>query len=92
MHIPEFLYKYGSLVKFTQQGLEKLNDQATVDYAKSTNHNFRNLEALTQLLQKRNRIEYLEDTGCQRSPRTILCSKCQKKGHNLLTCKERDTV
>ena len=57
MHIPEFLMKYKNLVIFTQQGMEKLNDQTTIDFAKSTNHNYHNLDALKQLLNKRNRIE-----------------------------------
>ena len=42
---------------FTQQGMEKLNDQTTIDFAKSTNHNYHNLDALKQLMDKRNRIE-----------------------------------
>ena len=91
-HVPEFFHRYGSLVKFTQQGMEKLNDQTTIDYAKSTNHNFKNLDALTQLLQKRNRVEYLEDNGCQRNPRDITCSICHTKGHNKVTCKQKVTT
>ena len=49
MHVPEFIHKYDNLVQFTQQGL----DQTTIDFARSTNHNYKNLEALKQLLQKR---------------------------------------
>ena len=60
MLIPEFLKKYGNLVQFTQQGMEKLNDQTTINFARSTNHNYRNLDALKQLMDK-NRIEHLED-------------------------------
>ena len=56
MHIPEFLKKYGNLVQFTQQGMEKLNDQTTIDFARSTNHNYRNLDALKQLIYKLFRI------------------------------------
>ena len=63
MHIPEFLLRYKSLVIFTQQGIEKLNDQTTIDFARSTNHNYHNLDALKQIMQKRNRIEYLHDSG-----------------------------
>ena len=61
MHVPEFLKCYGNLVTFIQQGLEKLNDQTTVDFARNTNHNHRNLDALRQLMQKKNRVESLED-------------------------------
>ena len=43
-HIPSLLRDTGSLTKFSQQGLEKLNDDLTKDYFKSTNH--RNEEAL----------------------------------------------
>ena len=52
-HVPEFLSKYGNLVMYTQQGMEKLNDETTINFARSTNYNFRNLDALKQLLQKR---------------------------------------
>ena len=41
MYVPEFLNKYGSLARFCLQGMEKLNDETTIDYARSTNHNFR---------------------------------------------------
>ena len=51
--------------------MEKLNDQTTIDFARSTNHNFRNLDALKQLLVKKNRIEQLEDSGCERNSRHV---------------------
>ena len=89
MHIPEFLKTYGNLVQFTQQGMEKLNDQTTIDFARSTNHNFRNLDALKQLMEKQNRVEYLEDHGFQRTPRNLTCSHCREAGHNILTCPQR---
>ena len=59
MHVPEFL-------KSTQQGLEKYNDQMTINFARNANHNYRNLEALRQLMQKKNRIESSEDGKFQR--------------------------
>jgi len=43
--------------QFTQQGMKKFHDQATLDFAKSTNHNYHNLDALKQLMQKHNRLE-----------------------------------
>ena len=90
MHIPEFLKKYGNLVQFTQQGMEKLNDQTTIDFAQSTNHNYRNLDALKQLMDKKNRIEHLEDHGFQRQSGTVTCSLCHETGHNQLTCRLRE--
>ena len=39
-------FKYENLVIFIQQGIEKLNDQTTIDFTKNTNHNYHNLEAL----------------------------------------------
>ena len=57
IHIPEFIHKSTNLAQFNQQGMEKLNDQTTIDFARSTNHNYRNLEALKQLLYKENRME-----------------------------------
>ena len=38
--------------------MEKLNNETTINFARSTNHNFHNLGALKQLIQKKNRIEY----------------------------------
>ena len=86
MHIPEFLLIYKNLVFFTQQGMEKLNDQTTIDFTRSTNHNYRSLEALKQLMTKRNRIEHLQDSNCQRTPKQKVCSICKSKGHNSRTC------
>ena len=91
-HIPEFLQKYKNINQFTMQGMEKINDQTTLDFAKSTNHNYHNLDALKQLMQKRNRIEYLEDHGFQRSNETVTCSVCKEKGHNRRTCKKASSV
>ena len=86
MHITEFLLKYKSLVIFTLQGMEKLNDATTIDFAKSTNHNYRSLEALKQIMSKRNRVEHLLDTGYERAPKVIKCSRCDSLGHNSHTC------
>ena len=47
-HIPPFIKLYGSLACFSQQGLEKLNDEITNDYFSSTNK--RNTESLVQLM------------------------------------------
>ena len=73
-HVPEFIQRYGSICKFNQQGLEKLNDLTTQHYLRGTNH--RELEALTQVMQKRNRMEELENNGYKRSQRKNHCSIC----------------
>ena len=62
-HVPEFIQMYGNITPFTQRGLEKLNDKTTKDYFRSTNQ--RGLDSLKQIVQKRNRMEYLQDLGCQ---------------------------
>lgn len=71
-HIPEFLKLHGSLVPFSQQGLEKLNDIITKHYFKSTNHHY--LEALK------------EDNACSCLKRIHMCRKCKQPGHNARTC------
>ena len=52
---------HGANLPFTQQGLEKLNDNATKMFIHGTNH--KGVEALQQILQKHNRIEFLKDNG-----------------------------
>ena len=85
MHVPEFITLHGNLVSFTQQGLEKLNDFSTKQFQRASNH--RNIESLKQMLEKRNRVENLEDSGYQRIKRVLTCSKCKKTGHNKRSCK-----
>ena len=74
-HVPEFLKCYGNLITFKQQGLEKLNNQITINFARNTNHNYRNLDALKQLMQKKNRVESLEDSKVHREVRSYTCMK-----------------
>ena len=83
-HVPEFIQMYGCITPFTQQGLEKLNDKTTKDYFRSTNQ--RELDLLRQIVQKRNRVEHLEDLGCQRDTRSVTCGNCNLEGHNIKTC------
>ena len=85
MHVPEFIKLYGNIISFTQQGLEKLNDVSTKDFQRASNH--RNIESLRQMLQKRNRIETLEDSGHVRAKQLQTCSKCKSTGHNRRSCK-----
>ena len=85
-HVPEFLRLYGNIVIFSQQGLEKLNDLTTKHYQRATNHHY---DALKQVLEKRNRIELLEDGGYQRTKRVQTCSICKLTGHNKRSCPSR---
>ena len=85
-HVPYFIKKYGNLVQFTQQGMEKLNDETSIDFARSTNHRHENLDALKQMMAKKNRIEYLQDNGFERDRRAVMCSVCHQQGHNRLSC------
>jgi hypothetical protein len=55
-HLFEFVELHGNIKKFNLQGLEKLNDKTTQQYFKATDK----LMYEKQILEKRNRIEYLE--------------------------------
>ena len=59
-HLHEFVFLYKDINAFNLQGLEKLNDMTTYQYFKGTN---KHKNALTQILQKRNRMEYLRTKG-----------------------------
>ena len=78
------LCQHHRIVIFTQPGIESWT---TIDFTKSTNHDYRNLDALKQILAKRDRIELLQDDGCQRAKKQKPCSKCSVTGHNKCTCK-----
>ena len=84
-HVPEFLNLYGSLLPFSQQGLEKLNDNLTKDYYRNTNHQEEG--ALRQLLLKLNRLEELTDKTSERKKQVHHCKICNQEGHNSRTCK-----
>ena len=79
-HVSEFMQLHGSILMFTQQGLEKYNDLMTKDYFWATCH--QNEQCLIQILQKQNRLEHLENLGAQRpNKHAITCSNCKQKGH-----------
>ena len=84
--VSQFLKMYGTIAPFSQQGLEKLNDDLTKDYFRSTNH--KSNEALQQMLLKLNRLEELRDRNYVRSKSVHLCKLCKQPGHNSRTCKE----
>ena len=82
MHVSQFIQIHGPLLPFTQHGLEKY-DCMTKDYFRSSSH--RGQECLTQIMQKQNRIEYLEHSGAKRAKRfSVTCSNCDKKGHHVM--------
>ena len=84
-HVGEFMRIHGSIVPFTQQGLEKHNDIMTKIYFRASSH--RGLQALRQIVEKRNRIEYFVDNDHKRPKKhDITCSNCEECGHNRLTC------
>lgn len=83
MHVSEFLKLHGNISMFSQQGLEKLNDITTIHFQHASNH--REQEALKQLLEKRNRLEDLEEH--QRTKHVQTCSFCKESGHNKRSCR-----
>ena len=88
-HVGQFMRIHGGILPFTQQGLEKFNDNVTKVYFRSTNH--KGTTALAQVLEKHNRLDFLKDSGAQPSKHhKISCSSCGNDGHNRLTCPNTD--
>ena len=85
-HISEFLSVHGTIAAFSQQGLEKLNDDVTKYYFRSTNH--RDKECLKQIILKLNRLEELEDNCYGRKKLSHVYRICKQVGHNAKTCKQ----
>ena len=84
-HVGEFMRIHGCLISFTQQGLEKYNDTMTKDYFRSSSH--KGEQALTQIMQKQNRLEYFNDRDVKRPKHhDIQYSNCGISGHNKLSC------
>ena len=76
---------HGSIIPFTQQGLEKKNDIITKTYFRSSNH--QGEAALRQIIEKQNRIEHMETLGVKKvKVHDVRCSNCNGVGHNRLTC------
>ena len=59
-HVPKFFRLHKAIVPFTQ-----LNNHLTQYYFRGSNH--RGIDALKQVLMKKNRLEILEDAGCRRT-------------------------
>ena len=84
-HVSQFMKLHGSVISFTQ-GLEKYNDCMTKHYFRSTNP--RGEQALRQIMEKRNRLDYLSDHVKRQKCFETICSNCHKAGHTKLTCQE----
>lgn len=78
--------KDSTIHKFTQQGLEKLNDLTTQHYLRSTNHH--NVDAFKQVMEKWNRLEQLTDGGYRRTSRPQHCGICGLTTHTKLYFKK----
>ena len=55
-HVGQFMTIHGSILPFTQQGLENHNDNMTKNFFRSSC--LRGEQALQQLVEKQNRIEH----------------------------------
>ncbi|KAJ8048046.1 hypothetical protein HOLleu_00211 [Holothuria leucospilota] len=82
-HVPNALRLHGNIEHFSQQGLEKLNDNVTACFIRSSSQI--KMEAFREVMQKQNRIHHLA-ISCQRENVTVSCSICKNSGHNKRTC------
>ena len=84
-YVPKFSNKFGGVCKFNQQGLEKLHDVTTQHYLHAANH--RELEALTQVMDKRNPLENWRTVAIN-VPLLCLrhCSICRGSDHIRTKC------
>ena len=64
-HVPYFTQKYGKLVNFSGQGVEKINDDIKKIHHSKTNK----WDATLDALQVRKRIEHLASENCERVKR-----------------------
>ena len=80
-HVGQIMRIHGSILLFTEQGLEKLNDV----YFGTANH--KGTAALQQNLENHNRLEHLKDQGIVvPKHHHVTGSTYGKGGHNKLTC------
>jgi len=89
-HVSEFLKVHGSILQFTQHGIEKYNDILTKDFFRSSSHHQES--SLLQILQKQNCLEYLQSMGATKKKQEMKCGNCRSAGHNRLTCKSQCTI
>ena len=63
----------------------KYNDDiASKDYFRSSI--LRGIAALDQLFLKKQRIQFLQASGCERVNNSVACSNCEDGGHTIKTC------
>ena len=60
-HVPFFTKKYGKLLRFSGQGVEKINDDIKKNHYSKTNK----WDATVDALQVRKRIEHLRSENCE---------------------------
>ena len=84
-HIGEMVYIHGNLSNFTEQGLEKLNDNVSKWYFRSTS--FNKDTVLKQIILKQNRIRTLQVNGGDIIRKfKQCCKKCKSKEHSTQQC------
>ena len=76
--------KYGRLSLFSQETWEKLNDDLTSAFFRSSNH--RGADGLKQVLEKMNRQAVLMDSSFAHEKKLYKCSKCRQSGHRANKC------
>jgi hypothetical protein len=64
-HVPFFTKKYGQLLRFSGQGVEKINDDIKKIHYSKTNK----WDATVDALQVRKRIEHLTSENCEHDKR-----------------------
>ena len=79
-HVAEFMQLHGSILPFTQHGLEKYNDVVTKTYFRCTNH-----RGEKEIMEKQNRMEHMQDLGVKTKKCLVLPAKLWN-GHNRRTC------
>ncbi|XP_069136601.1 uncharacterized protein [Argopecten irradians] len=84
-HVGELIRKHGAIVRYSQQGLEKLNDTVTKQFFRGTSH--KGTGALKQVLEKQNRLTFLSSKKRMKEKRK--CRKCLATDHNSATCGAR---
>ena len=65
MYVPFFTKKYGKLLRFSGQGVEKINDDINKIHHSKTNK----WDATVDALQVRKKIEHLTSENCERDKR-----------------------
>lgn len=83
-HVPEALSEHGNLSLFCQQGLEKLNDNVTCWYFRTTSHI--NLDVFKKIMEKQNRIDFLKSKCKRGNAYEVICQNCNHSGHNKRSC------